>query len=91
VTGFTAFAELRTPKDLIRKLEHDFDRVEKWPSDQCAVFDFFITAEPIVDWIFQIRKTTRKHFDRAVRYSKSHPISLMVVSTWKQERSTISR
>ena len=46
---------LRTPKDLVHKLEADFNRLRA--SDpasieaQYAAFDFFVTAEHLPDWI----------------------------------------
>jgi hypothetical protein len=51
VSSFKGFAELRDPLDLVKKLEYDLERVLKSPQDQYAAFDFFVTAEHIVDWI----------------------------------------
>lgn len=51
MSSFKGFAELRVPRDLVKKLEYDLDRVLKSPQDQYAAFDFFVTAEHIVDWI----------------------------------------
>jgi len=51
VSNFKGFAELRAPRDLVKKLEYDLARVLKSPQDQYAAFDFFVTAEHIVDWI----------------------------------------
>ncbi len=51
IPSFSGFGEIRTPRDLVRKLEYDLDRLEKSPQDQYAAFDFFVTAEHIVDWI----------------------------------------
>jgi hypothetical protein len=45
------FGELRTPADLLRKLTHDFHRMAVAGSDQYAAFDFFVTANCIVDWL----------------------------------------
>ena len=46
---------LRTPKDLVGKLEADFNRLRAGDpaSDdaQYAAFDFFITAEHLPDWL----------------------------------------
>jgi hypothetical protein len=41
---------LQTPTDLLVKLRHDFERVKHNPTDSFAVFDFFVTAEHLVDW-----------------------------------------
>jgi len=43
------FGELRLPADLLRKLRHDFERMKMSPQDQYAAFDFFVTAEHIID------------------------------------------
>ncbi len=50
MTDFQGFGELQQPRDLVRKLEHDLDRLMNSPQDQYAAFDFFVTAEHIVDW-----------------------------------------
>jgi len=59
VASFTGFAEIRTARDLVRKLEHDLDRLKNAPKDQYAAFDFFVTAEHIVDWIHPTDKPAR--------------------------------
>jgi hypothetical protein len=47
-SGWTA--EIKTPADLLRKLEHDRDRMRADPVDVYAAFDFFVTAEHLPDW-----------------------------------------
>jgi hypothetical protein len=42
---------LTTPVDLFRKLEHDFESMQRDPTDQYAAFNFFVTAEHMVDWL----------------------------------------
>jgi hypothetical protein len=42
--------ELRSPDDLLRKLEADFARVTADPLDSHAAFDFFVTAWHLVEW-----------------------------------------
>lgn len=54
--NFSGFAEIRTVHDLILKLEHDLKRLEESPQDKYAAFDFFVTAEHILDWIFPSNK-----------------------------------
>lgn len=44
------FANLVSPKDLRRKLEHDRARIAADPNDTFAAFDFFVTAEHLLDW-----------------------------------------
>lgn len=67
VRSFNGFAELRVPRDLVEKLEYDLERVLKSPQDQYAAFDFFVTAEHIVDWIHPDDRGARE----AVRSSSS--------------------
>ena len=43
--------QIETPKDLLGKLQFDFERLETDPLDVYAAFDFFVTAEHIPDWI----------------------------------------
>lgn len=45
------FAQLQGPADLLAKLVHDFERVRAAPDDTYAAFDFFVTAEHMVDWL----------------------------------------
>jgi hypothetical protein len=48
---FRGFGELQSPRDLLIKLKHDLERMKNAPQDQYAAFDFFVTAEHIVDWL----------------------------------------
>jgi hypothetical protein len=49
---FAAFGpDLVTPADLLRKLENDYERVQRNTRDTYAAFDFFVTAEHMVDWV----------------------------------------
>lgn len=45
------FGSLRTAADLLQKLHHDRSRIEENPGDHYAAFDFFLTAEHMVDWV----------------------------------------
>jgi len=45
------FGQLDRPAHLLEKLRHDLGRVTCDPSDQYAAFDFFVTAEHMVDWV----------------------------------------
>ena len=64
MSTFRGFVELRTPSDLLAKLQHDIGRMETDPGNEYAAFDFFVTAEHIVDWLHpdnrQARKTLRE-------------------------------
>jgi|WetSurMetagenome_2_1015567.scaffolds.fasta_scaffold72687_2 hypothetical protein len=51
-SDFKAFGpDLQTPADLLGKLEYDFRRLKENPRDTYAAFDFFVTAEHMVDWV----------------------------------------
>lgn len=67
MVSFKGFAELRAPRDLVKKLQHDLERVLNSPQDQYAAFDFFVTAEHIVDWIHPDDRKARE----AIRTSSS--------------------
>lgn len=45
------FADLKTARDLLRKMEHDRARMSQDPMDTYAAFDFFVTAEHMLDWL----------------------------------------
>jgi hypothetical protein len=51
MTSFHGFARLHTPQDLLAKLEHDLERIRRNPNNIYAAFDFFVTAEHLVDWL----------------------------------------
>lgn len=44
------FFLLRTAKDLLQKLERDFKKLKQHPLDVDLAFNFFVTAEHILDW-----------------------------------------
>jgi hypothetical protein len=46
----SGFFQLKTAQDLFRKLENDFSRIKDDPLNQYAAFDFFVTAEHMLDW-----------------------------------------
>lgn len=57
---FSGFGEIRGPRDLTRKLEYDLNRIRTSPQDNYAAFDFFVTAEHIVDWIHPTDQKARE-------------------------------
>ena len=69
------FGQLDRPHDLLDKLKHDFARVTADCGDTYAAFDFFVTAEHMVDWL--LPGFTHKQERAALR--ASDPI-LQVVS-----------
>jgi hypothetical protein len=46
------FFEMRAPGDLLQKLIHDLDRLKADPLSTYAAFDFFVTADHMLDWEF---------------------------------------
>lgn len=44
--------QLRGPRDLLAKLRHDYQRLSEAPHDAYVAFDFFVTAEHILDWTY---------------------------------------
>lgn len=45
------FGTLASAADLREKLEHDFLALQEKPADTYAAFNFFVTAEHILDWM----------------------------------------
>src|SRR5713226_6055099 len=43
--------QLQTPRDLLAKLGHDYQRMKQAPDDPYTAFDFFVTAEHMLDWL----------------------------------------
>jgi hypothetical protein len=46
----TGFLDLKTPVDLREKLRHDFAELKATPLDTYRAFNFFVTAEHLLDW-----------------------------------------
>jgi hypothetical protein len=75
MTKFSGLASLERPEHLLAKLRHDYERVRRAPSDTYAAFDFFVTAEHMIDWILpgQANKAAREEL-------RASDILLQVVS-----------
>jgi hypothetical protein len=43
---------LETPQDLLGKLRREFDKLRANPNDQDSAFNFFVTAEQMLDWLY---------------------------------------
>ena len=41
------FFDLKTPEDLLKKLEREYERLQQHPHDVDMAFNFFVTAEHI--------------------------------------------
>jgi len=64
VSKFQGFSTLATPADLLEKLRHDLSRIRQNLTHPYAAFDFFVTAEHLLDWKYpdtvgQSNKNTR--------------------------------
>jgi hypothetical protein len=44
--------QLQSPRDLLAKLRHDYERLQQTPNDAYVAFDFFVTAEHLLDWLY---------------------------------------
>ena len=54
------FFELQMPEDLLRKLRHDHEQMRTCPFDPYMAYNFFITAEAMVDWVYPGDKNKKK-------------------------------
>lgn len=46
------FGSLQSVWDLREKLEHDFRVLKERPADTYAAYNFFVTAEHLLDWLY---------------------------------------
>jgi hypothetical protein len=53
------FFDVKTPRDLLQKLEREYERLRENPADADHAFNFFVTAEHIPDWIYNQDMPTR--------------------------------
>jgi len=53
--------QLKEPRDLLKKLHHDLVRLRQDTMDQYAAFDFFVTAEHLIDWLYPKSESERKN------------------------------
>ena len=57
---FKGFFELQRPADLLSKLRHDYQRLQRNPMDTYAAFDFFVTSYHMLDWLYPEDRKRRK-------------------------------
>lgn len=48
----TGLFHLQSPQDLLKKANHDLERLRLRPVDAYAAFDFFVTVRHLPDWIY---------------------------------------
>ena len=66
-TNHKGFGNLQSASDLLVKLEHDLSRVKKSADDAYAAFDFFVTAEHMIDWLYPTDHIEQKRLRKEVR------------------------
>ena len=71
--ALSTFARLQSCGDLLRKALHDLDRMSSRLEDEYAAFDFFVTAEHLVDWYLP-------NDDKAQKALRDGEVLLQVVS-----------
>lgn len=54
------FFELKSPEDLLRKLRHDLEQMKTFPFDVYLAYNFFVTAESMLDWVYPGDKNKEK-------------------------------
>ena len=52
MSNFMGFARMTRPADLLVKMQHDLSRMEQELADPYPAFDFFVTAEHLLDWVY---------------------------------------
>ena len=52
--------ELSKPTDLLKKLHHEFEQLRKEPDNTYVAFNFFVTAEHILDWLYPKKANKKK-------------------------------
>lgn len=46
------FGSLQSPKDLLAKLQHDYRLLSDAPGNTYIAYNFFVTAEHMLDWLY---------------------------------------
>jgi hypothetical protein len=63
--GFYGFFDIRDPQALFKKLRYDYQRICAEPLNAFPVWDFFVTANHLVDWIWPSAGTAQHRQERA--------------------------
>lgn len=50
---------MKNPQDLLRKVRHDFGRMQADPASEYAAFDFFVSAYHMLDWLHPYDKDAK--------------------------------
>ncbi|SRR5712692_11511104 len=62
------FFELKTASDLLRKLKHDLEQLKKNPRDVYCAFNFFVTAEHMLDGSYPRQKNRQNNLKKCSVY-----------------------
>ena len=54
---------LSSPRDLFEKLRHDVEVIKANPTDPYAAYNFVVTAEHMLDWIYPGRSNEKTRRD----------------------------
>jgi hypothetical protein len=75
--------ELRSPADLLAKLGRELERLRTAPNDVDHAFNFFVTAEHMLDWLHPGNKgkARRLRFERLSLSFSWYRISPVALST----------
>jgi len=50
--NMTGIFDLRNAPDLLKKLQHEYRQLEAAPGNAYIAFNFFVTAEHMLDWLY---------------------------------------
>lgn len=68
------FFGMEHASDLLKKLEWEFEQLQAAPNNKFAAFNFFVTAEHLLDWVHPGRSGNPQRKDRCTR----HPLLAIV-------------
>ncbi len=54
---FSGLFDLQTPYDLLKKFQYEYEKLEEYPLNQYIAFNFFVTAEHMLDWLYPDNQT----------------------------------
>jgi hypothetical protein len=62
--GFNGFFDVRDPQALFQKMRYDYGRMLASPLDAYPAWDFFVTANHLIDWIWPSAGTAQHREER---------------------------
>jgi hypothetical protein len=64
--GFNGFFDVRDPQSLFQKMQYDYGRMIAEPLNVYPAWDFFVTANHLIDWIWPSAGTAQHREERTV-------------------------